>query len=249
LLELTNFAIMLLTAVAAGLVALQIRKQIVNSIRALEAQQQVQDTFGKYVSPEVAEHLLQQNIELGGEDRHVCVMFLDIRDFTRFTEHHKPEEVVRYLNGLFDFMVEAVNRRQGIVNKFLGDGFMAVFGAPLSDGRDSLNAVAAACDILDRLERLNQEPGAVPTRIGIGLHSGDAVAGIVGSARRKEYTIIGDTVNVASRIEQLNKQFQSQLLISEAVYQEIGGNVPEAVALGEVTVKGKEEPVRVYKLA
>lgn len=248
-LQLTNAALMFLIGVVAGLVALQIRKQLVLSLRSLESRQRILDTFGKHVSPEVVDHLLDQNVELGGESRHVCVMFLDIRDFTSFSEHHKPDEVVRYLNSLFDFMIDSVNRHQGIVNKFLGDGFMAVFGAPLSDGRDSLNAVAASCDILDRLEQLNQEPGAIQTRVGIGLHSGDAVAGIVGSSKRKEYTIIGDTVNVASRIEQLNKQFQSHLLVSEAVWQEIGGNVPEAVCLGAVPVKGKEEPVNIYKLA
>jgi adenylate cyclase len=248
-LQVINAAMILLTGIVTGLIALQIRKQIVASLRSLAARQQVLDTFGKHVSPEVVDHLLQADVELGGETRHVCVMFLDIRNFTGFSEQRKPDEVLRFLNTLFDFMVESVNRHQGIVNKFLGDGFMAVFGAPLSDGRDSLNAVAAACDILDRLERLNQEPGAIPTRIGMGLHSGEAVAGIVGSARRKEYTIIGDTVNVSSRIEQLNKQFASQLLVSEAVWQEIGGNVPEAVCLGPVPVKGKEAPIKVYKLA
>jgi adenylate cyclase len=248
-LQFTNASIILLTGIATGLVALQIRKQVVNSLRSLESRQQVLDTFGQHVSPEVVDHLLNTAVPLGGESRHVCVLFLDIRNFTSFAEQRKPAEVLRYLNSLFDFMVDSINRHQGIVNKFLGDGFMAVFGAPLSDGRDSLNAVAAACDILDRLERLNQGPGAIPTHVGMGLHSGDAVAGIVGSAQRKEYTIIGDTVNVAARIEQLNKQFDSQLLVSEAVWQEIGGNVPDAVCLGTVPVKGKEAPVKVYKLA
>jgi len=248
-LQTVDASIIFLTGIATGLIALQIRKQVLNSLRSLASRQQALDTFGKHVSPAVVDHLLHTDVELGGEVRHVCVMFLDIRNFTGFAEQRKPEEVLRYLNGLFDFMVESVNRHQGIVNKFLGDGFMAVFGAPLSDGRDSLNAVAAACDILDRLEQLNQEPGAVPTRVGMGLHVGNAVAGIVGSARREEYTIIGDTVNLASRIEQLNKQFASRLLVSEAVWQEIGGNVPEAVCLGPVPVKGKEEPVKIYKLA
>jgi adenylate cyclase len=248
-LQSANAALILLTGIVTGLIALQIRKQIVNSLRSLESRQHVLDTFGQHVSPEVVDHLMNTAVALGGESRHVCVMFLDIRNFTAFAEQRKPAEVLRYLNELFAFMIDSVNRHRGIVNKFLGDGFMAVFGAPLSDGRDSLNAVAAACDILDRLERLNQGPGAIPTRIGMGLHSGDAVAGIVGSAQRKEYTIIGDTVNVAARIEQLNKQFDSRLLVSEAVWQEIGGNVPEAVCLGSVPVKGKEEPIQVYKLA
>jgi adenylate cyclase len=126
---------------------------------------------------------------------------------------------------------------------------MAVFGAPVSDGRDSHNAVAAAREILERVEATNAFGGGEPTRVGMGLHAGPVLAGNVGSSLRKEYTIIGDTVNLASRIEGLNKQFGSRLLISEEVWREAGADVAEAERLGPVAVKGKEEPVPVYRLA
>jgi adenylate cyclase len=146
-------------------------------------------------------------------------------------------------------MVESVNRHHGIVNKFLGDGFMAVFGAPLSDGRDSHNAVAASREIVARVAEENARGELPPTRIGIGLHAGQAVTGNVGSTRRKEYTIIDDTVNLASRIEQLNKEHGSQILVSETVYGALGDEAGEAVALGPISVRGLEEPVAVYRLA
>ncbi len=149
------------------------------------------------------------------------MMFLDIRNFTKFAESRQPEEVVNYLNTLFDFMIEIINQNNGIINKFLGDGFMAVFGAPVSDGQDCRNAVNAAMAIIKRLDE-EVKAGTIPhTTAGIGIHAGPAVTGNVGSSQRKEYTIIGDVVNMASRIEQLNKQYGSQVLISDEVCKSI----------------------------
>src|SRR5262249_44607772 len=128
-------------------------------------------------------------------------------------------------------------------------GFMAVFGAPISDGRDCQNAVAAALEIIAEVDRLCAEGVIAPTRIGIGLHAGETVTGNVGSSLRKEYTVIGDTVNLASRIEQLNKQFGSQLLISDTVWEASGRSAPGAVELEPVQVKGRLAPVRIFKLA
>jgi adenylate cyclase len=246
--QLSKAILMVMTGVAAGLVAVQMRRQFFRSVQSLEDQRQLLDLFGKHVSPQVVSHLLQQKVELGGETRHLCVMFLDIRDFTKFAGDRPPEEVVSKLNRLFDFMIDSVNRHDGIINKFLGDGFMAVFGAPVSSGDDSRRAIAAARAILASVERFNQDEPGPPTRVGIGLHCGPAVAGTVGSAHRKEYTIIGDTVNVASRVEQLNKQFDSRLLVSEAVWKEAGDGT-EAVCHGVVAIKGKEDGVIVYQLA
>lgn len=146
-------------------------------------------------------------------------------------------------------MIEIVNRNHGIINKFLGDGFMAVFGAPFSEGSDSQNAVRAAREILQKLHQEVEAKRILPTKVGIGLHAGNAVTGNVGSSQRKEYTIIGDAVNLASRVESLNKQFDSQLLISEAVRNAIGKDGEEAISLGKVTVKGRNDPVEVFKLA
>ncbi|HEX3246839.1 MAG TPA: adenylate/guanylate cyclase domain-containing protein [Chloroflexota bacterium] len=244
----TRAIFLLAGGLVAGFVSSRIRAQILNSFHSLEERNRVVNMFGQHVSPAVVERLLQQDVEVRGEVRNVCVMFLDIRDFTAFSETREPVEVVDYLNSLFLFMIDGVNRHHGIVNKFLGDGFMAIFGAPISSDEDRQNAVRAAREIVDEVHARTQDGSIPPTRIGIGLHAGKVVTGNVGSEQRKEYTIIGDVVNLASRIEQLNKQFGSELLVSEAVL----GSAPElrdgSVDIGDVHVKGRGEPVRVYRL-
>ena len=237
------------TGLVAGLVTVQIRRRILRSIETIAERNRISRTFGEYVSPAVMNTLLDLKPDLRSETKDVCVMFLDIRNFTGFAEKKTPEEVVTYLESLFEFMIEIVNRNNGIINKFLGDGFMAVFGAPLSDGRDCANAVRSAQEILSRV-REEQERGAIlPTTLGIGLHAGKAVTGSIGSALRREYTVIGDVVNLASRIEKLNKQFGSQLLISEMVSRAAGTETAGAVSKGTVRVRGREEGIQIYQLA
>jgi adenylate cyclase len=237
-----------LCGVACGFVAVEIRRRFASASRALEERNRVLDMFGRHVSPAVAEKLLAQKRDLS-ELRYVCVMFLDVRGFTAFSEQRPPEEVVQYLNQLFAFMIEIVNAHHGFINKFLGDGFMAVFGAPLSDGNDARNAAAASLEILAAARKLVDAGALPPTRLGIGLHAGEAITGNVGSERRKEYTIIGDVVNVASRIEMLNKQFGSELLVSGEVYSALDLNASEATARGPIAVKGRSARVEVYQLA
>jgi len=239
----------------AAIVANVIRKSFINSLKSVEERERIVDMFGKHVSPEVVNKLLEQEKEPVGEIRHVCVMFLDIRNFTHFSENRPPEAVVQYLNSLFDFMIDIINKHKGIINKFLGDGFMAVFGAPFSDGMDSKNAMSAAHEIIEELEKRNSDGSIPETRIGIGLHAGEAITGNVGSSRRKEYTIIGDTVNVASRIEQLNKEFGSLILISQTVYEAIteiragDSRLSNAIALRPIQIRGRKEPVQIFKIA
>ena len=176
-------------------------------------------------------------------------MFLDIRDFSSYAAGARPEAVMAYLNTLFDFMIDVVNQHQGIVNKFLGDGFMAVFGAPIDDAEQCGHGVRASLEILARLDRLNASGKIHPTRVGIGLHMGEAVTGNIGSNDRKEYTIIGDVVNLASRLEQATKEFQARLLISEAVRQSLDGAMSGIEDLGSVELKGQPHPARVFKVA
>ena len=126
---------------------------------------------------------------------------------------------------------------------------MAVFGAPLSDGKDCLNAVEAAQEILARLKQEVEAGTILPTTVGIGLHAGEAVTGSIGSALRREYTVIGDVVNLAARIEKLNKQFDSQLLISEMVWQAVGDDQRKVQPMGEVQVRGRESAIQIYQLA
>ena len=239
----------LLTGIAAGAVTVQIKKGLLKSFEIVEERNRISRTFGEYVSPIVMKKLLTLKPDLQSEKREVCVMFLDIRDFTSFAENRPPEEVVRYLESLFEFMIEIVNRHRGVINKFLGDGFMAVFGAPLSDGDDCLNGVSAAREILARVEEEVALGNVLPTTVGIGLHAGEAVTGSIGSSLRKEYTVIGDVVNLASRIEKLNKRFQSRLLVSENVWHSLGESSTDAIPMGNVQVQGRENGIGIYQLA
>jgi len=241
--------VLFMAGLVAGLIANQIKRQIEASLRTVQERDRAVRIFGQYVSPQIAEKLLHQPVELGGELRNVCVMFLDIRNFSSYAAGQRPEVVMAYLNTLFDFMIDVVNAHQGIVNKFLGDGFMAVFGAPIEDAERCGHAVGASLEILERLDRLNAAGKIHPTRVGIGLHMGEAVTGNVGSNERKEYAIIGDVVNLASRLEQATKEFHARLLISEAVHRSLDGTISGVEDLGLVELKGQTNPARLFKVA
>jgi len=240
---------LMMLGLITGLVALQLKKRMMAACKIATERNQVVQMFGEHVSPAVVDTLLAGDGNLKSEKQNICVMFLDIRNFTSFAEKRCPEEVVAYLDTLFEFMIEIINRRQGIINKFLGDGFMAVFGAPTSNGCDELNAVTAAREIIQEVNRrvaANQIP---PTRVGIGLHAGQAVTGSIGSSLRREYTVIGDVVNLASRIEKLNKEFRSELLISEAVLKALPSEAkPDSIPIGQIAIRGREMPVGIYRL-
>lgn len=240
-------AVIFACGVLAGAVGVQLRRQFEASIAAATARDHVTNLFGQHVSPQVVDRLLAAGATTSSDARQVAVMFVDIRGFTAAARARTPQEVVDRLDAAFAVLVEIVDRNGGIVNKFLGDGFLALFGAPFDDPDAARRAVTAAREMLAAIEQHNVRSDW-PLRIGIGLHFGNVVAGNVGSPRRKEYTVIGDTVNLASRIEGLNKQFGSQLLISDAVRQAIGQDV-DATPLGDVPIRGYEQPVRVWRLA
>jgi len=240
-------AVIFACGVLAGAVGVQLRRQFEASIAAATARDHVTNLFGQHVSPQVVDRLLAAGSTRSSDTRQVAVMFVDIRGFTAAARTRTPQEVVDRLDAAFTVLVEIVDRNGGIVNKFLGDGFLALFGAPLDDPDAPRRAVTAAREMLAAIEQHNIRSDW-PLRIGIGLHLGHVVAGNIGSPRRKEYTVIGDTVNLASRIEGLNKEFGSQLLISDTVKQAIGQDV-DAIPLGDVPVRGYEQPVRVWRLA
>ncbi|MBI5262459.1 MAG: adenylate/guanylate cyclase domain-containing protein [Bradyrhizobium sp.] len=243
----TRSFIILACGVLAGAVGTQLRRQFAASIEAATARDRVTNLFGRHVSPQVVEQLMTEEASTAGEIRRVAVMFVDFRGFTAAARSRSPREVFERLNSAFAILVEIVDRHGGIVNKFLGDGFLALFGAPLEADDAALRAVAAGREMLAAMERINAQSNW-PLRIGIGLNFGEAAAGCIGSPRRKEYTVIGDTVNLASRLEALNKEFGSQLLISEAVREALGQGGGDAVARGEVEVRGYERPVAVWQL-
>jgi len=244
--------ILLVAGISAGFVARRLRKSFMRALESLEERSRILGVFGQHVSPEVVERLVQGEDQVEGELREVCVMFLDIRDFTSFAEKRTAADVVAYLNTIFGEAVEAVVQHRGIVNKFLGDGFMAVFGAPVADGNACGAAVEAGLDMLERIDRLARDGRVPPTRVGIGLHAGPAVVGNIGSAHRKEYTVIGDVVNVASRVEALNKARGSQMLVTEEVWLAAGMAADGRVkpqAQEPIQIRGRQTPVRILQLA
>ena len=247
--HLIKASIMLIAGVVAGLVAMRLRGTFHRAVDEAAARERVTNLFGQHLSPTVVERLLGQPTDLAGETRDICVMFLDIRDFTAQARQRRPPEVVDFLNGAFAFMIEAVDRHGGFINKFLGDGFMAVFGAPLTDPHAARNAVAASREILREIDGRGLADAPWPLKIGIGLHAGPAVIGTVGSPRRKEFTAIGDTVNLAARLEQLNKEVGSQLLVSDAVVAALDETSEPATPVGELAVRGYVQPVRVWRLS
>lgn len=239
--------VVLICGVLAGAVGLQLRRQFAASIAAGTARDRVTSLFGQHVSPQVVERLMEEGTTTDSDIRRVAVMFVDFRSFTASARSRSPKEVVERLDGAFAVLVDILDRRGGIVNKFLGDGFLALFGAPLDAVDAAHQAVGAAREMLDAMGDINAASDW-PLRIGIGIHFGEVVAGNIGSPRRKEYTVIGDTVNFASRLEALNKEFDSQLLISDAVREALGNDGDDAVSLGEVPIRGYEQPMMIWQL-
>ena len=239
--------IIFLGGILAGAVGVQLRRQFAASIAAASARDRVTDLFGQHVSPQVVERLMKEGTAEARDIREVAVMFVDFRGFTAASRSKTPQEIVERLDGAFAVLVDILERHGGIVNKFLGDGFLALFGAPFETRDAAPQAVAAAREMVEAMDRVNVT-SSWPLRIGIGIHLGEVVAGSVGSPRRKEYTVIGDTVNFASRLEALNKEFGSHLLISREVRDAAGDGARDAVFHGEVAVRGYDRRFEVWQL-
>jgi adenylate cyclase len=212
----------------------------------------VKRLFGRYVSKDVYQQLISnpELAELGGKRRDMTVLFSDIRGFTAVTEKGDPEELVAQLNDYFSRMVGIVFRHQGTVDKFVGDMVMALFGAPLDDPAHAEHAAAAAIDMVKELGELNRkwvDEGRARLDIGIGINSGDMIAGNIGSSTIMSYTVIGDNVNLGSRLESLNKDYRTRIIISEATRARLDGTY-DIRPLGDVVVKGKTRPVAIFEI-
>ena len=220
---------------------------------SLRERQRLRDLFGAYMTTEVAEALLDDHGSGRTERRFVAVLFLDVRGFTDFSSTRTPEQVVGVLNEIFAPAVDAIASNGGTVNKYLGDGLLAVFGAPVRLTEPCHAAVAAALEISSALRELNlrwRRSGRPELGIGIGIHAGEVVVGSVGAPDHKlEYTVIGDAVNVASRIEQLNKKLGTEILISDVVFGAAGDLQRCAGPALSEQVKGIAEAVTVYPMS
>lgn len=219
---------------------------------ALSERDFVKSAFARYVSQQVADSILIDGInpEIHGERRKITVLFCDVRGFTTISEKLTPEEVVQVLNIYLEKMVDIIFRHGGTLDKFLGDGLMAIFGAPLEDNYQEENALKAAIEIRIELVKLNeivQARHGLELAIGIGINSGVAIVGNIGSSQRMEYTAIGDTVNLAARLEAKTKEVHSNILVSEYTYNAVRGAFNfEFTREGAVSVKGRSDEVVVY---
>jgi adenylate cyclase len=216
-------------------------------LREREQRRMALAQFSRFTNP----HVARQLVERGGIDtgrREVTLLFSDIRGFTTLSETRKPEEVIALLNRYFSLQVDVVFRHGGSLDKFIGDCIMAIWGAPLDDREHARHAVACALDMADTLQAFKRELGAehIDFDVGIGLHSGPAVVGLMGSEKRLEYTAIGDTVNLASRIEGLTKDARRRILVSRET-RELCGEAFDFAFAGSYKVKGRAQEVELYE--
>lgn len=218
-------------------------------IAELQENQHLQETFGRHVGEQAALRIMRRDPGLSGIEQEITVLFADLRNFTQRCTTLAPQQVVALLNVFLSEMVDIVEQRHGgMVNKFLGDGFMAIFGVGDSVENHAAQAVAAAQEMLLSLETINRHlemEGKQPLTMGIGIHTGAAVVGSIGSDRRMEYTAIGDTVNIASRVEALTKVIGEPLLLTAATQQTLPANTTTE-HLPPQWVKGKAEPLDIY---
>jgi class 3 adenylate cyclase len=219
-------------------------------VQGLQERERITEMFGKYVSREIRDEILAGRVSLEGTQAEVTVLFSDLRDFTPWVEATDPREVVRDLNAYFSEMEGAIRASGGLVLQYIGDEIEAVFGAPVADGRHADQAVGAAREMSRRLAAWNGErtrAGKAPLRHGIGIHTGTVLAGSIGSRDRLSYALVGDAVNLASRIQSLTKELGTEILVSGATQARLA----DPAALARVTttrVKGKSDEVAVYRL-
>ena len=220
-------------------------------VDGLREREQLQQTFGRHVGRQAAKQILSEGDDLGGREQEVTVMFVDVRDFTAHSSQQSPKDVVSALNVFFRQAVDTVEAHGGMVNKFLGDGLMALFGIGTEADGHARRAVEAGIHLHHSLQGLAEElsgAGWPGLRIGIGINTGKAVVGSIGSPKRQEYTAIGDTINVASRVESLTKQLGQPLLITAATRAHLGEWFP-LIPLEPQRVKGKSKPLELFAVS
>jgi adenylate cyclase len=207
--------------------------------------------LSRFLAPEVVEEISRKPelLKQTTETRIATILFADIRGFTTLSEQHPASEIGRILNAVFEQLTSAIMDNQGMVDKYIGDAIMGVFGVPVASENHALQAARAAIDMHRRLEALNKslakEVGQ-PLAIGVGIHTGEVIAGAIGSSRRFEYTVIGDTVNVASRIESLTRKYSTGILLSAQTAKLIENDLPLEEVVTTAQLKGRKQPVSLY---
>lgn len=228
----------------------QLSSALNEMVTGLRERDRVKEIFGRYVTTRVSEDILRGNLNLGGERKNLTILISDVRNFTTMSEHLPPEEVVGFLNEYFSDMVDAVFEHGGILDKFIGDGLLAVFGALEESPDHARRAVSTALRMQELVKKINERRAVAnkpPVAIGIGINTDDVVVGNIGSRQRQEYTVIGDGVNTCSRVESVNKEFGTTILITESTYEAVR---EEFICrpMPEARLKGKEHPTKVFEV-
>lgn len=214
--------------------------------------EKIKNAMGKYLSQDIMKNVVQNidDIKLGGKKANVTVLFADIRGFTSMSEKMTAEEVSVILNEYFSEIEPIITKYNGVINKFIGDAVMAIFGEPIQDINHPQNAVKCACAMLEKVDELREKwlsEGKPRIEIGVGINTGEAFVGNIGSEKRLEYTVIGDTVNLASRIESYNKVYKTNMLISNSTYSYVA-DIVDVIKIADVTIRGKAKKMDIYEV-
>lgn len=224
----------------AAFVSHRFRKLLESRVRYEDERNQMEQLFSQQVSKQVVDALIE-NQDVSAK-KEVTILFLDIRGFTNFVQGKDPEQVIDFQNKFFSPLIDIINKHNGITNQILGDGLMATFGAPVRLDNHEETALEAAKEIFQHVEKLGE------VQIGMGIHSGDVVTGNIGNDNRKQFSVSGTTVIIASRLEQLNKEFKSRLLVSKDYFEQIENGVSNWSSLGNKKLKGIEKEIEVIKI-
>ena len=246
-----NFAVNIITPLGIQLVTM-IFAYSYRFIVEGKNKEKIKQAMGKYLSQDIMKSVVKNidDIKLGGKRANVTVLFADIRGFTSMSEKMTAEEVSMILNEYFTEIEPIITKYNGVINKFIGDAVMAIFGEPIQDLNHPVNAVKCAYEMLKKVEELQDKwlfEGKPKIEIGIGINTGDAFVGNIGSEKRLEYTVIGDTVNLASRIESYNKVYRTNFLISSSTYSFVS-NIADVIKISEVTIRGKAKKMDIYEV-
>ena len=217
--------------------------------KGLQEREFIRQTFQKFVHKDVVNELLSNPdmVKVGGERKKATIIFTDIRGFTPLSESLKPEDLIGLVNGYFKELLPIIDRNGGVLDKFIGDAMMIVFGAPIEKDDDAIRAVRTGLEMQQKLNEMKKEKekeGRKTIVMGIGINTGYVVAGNVGSQDRMEYTVLGDVVNVAARIEGQSRT--GEVMISEETYNEVKDFIKVSGEVDQVSLKGKSEPMNIY---
>lgn len=238
---------MMIAALSAVYVTNEIKNRTLVSFDFIKQKNEIEMLFGQQVSKTVVDTLIANNFS--SDKRIVSILFMDIRNFSRSVENMDPQDVIKFQNVIFSPVIRIISNYKGITNQIMGDGLMATFGAPEKDENHAENALQAGLAILKKMNELSSK-GAIPvTRVGLGVHTGKVVMGNIGNELRKQFSISGTTVIIAARLEQVNKEFDTQFLVSSELYNRLNHDKYHLEKIGHVKVRNIEKEIEVFKVA